>query len=148
MRAEVSEGKRQNLPYVIVRCAGYTDAACASECLQPCCDVDAIAKEVAALHHNIADVHSNPEVDATLRRDLIIRNCQRSLRLNRALKGIDDTPELRQYAVPGGIGDPATMRGNQGVHHQPTLGQIPERSDFVGPHQAAVTLDICRENRD
>jgi hypothetical protein len=40
-----------------------TDATRAGDGLHPCSDVDAIAKEVAALDHYISNVNADPEVD-------------------------------------------------------------------------------------
>ena len=40
------------------------------------------------------------------------------------------------------------MGGNQAVKDGSPLGQIPEGTDLVGPHQAAVSLDVGCENRD
>jgi hypothetical protein len=38
--------------------------------------------------------------------------------------------------------------GNQAIEDGAPLGQIPQRIDLVGSHQAAVSLDIGGENRD
>ena len=73
---------------------------------------------------------------------------KRRLRLDRTLNGIDGAAELCQYAVPGGIGDPTATGGNQAVKDVSSLGQILEGTDLVGPHQAAVSLDVGCKNRD
>ena len=66
----------------------------------------------------------------------------------RTLNGIDGATELCQYAIPGGIGNPTATGGNQAVKDVSSLGQILEGTDLVGPHQAAVSLDVGCKNRD
>src|SRR4029077_16278267 len=73
---------------------------------------------------------------------------KRCLCLDRALNGIDGAAELRQHAVPSGIGNPPATGGNQAVKDVSSLGQILEGTDLVGPHQAAVSLDVGCKNRD
>ena len=73
---------------------------------------------------------------------------KRRLRLDRTLNGIDAAAELCQYAVPGSIGNPTATGGNQAVKDVSSLGQILESTDLVGPHQAAVSLDVGCKNRD
>ena len=45
---------------------GDTNAARGGECLQPRCDIDAIAKKISAFDHDIADVDADPEADGTV----------------------------------------------------------------------------------
>jgi hypothetical protein len=41
-----------------------------------------------------------------------------------------------------------TVRGNQAIKDVSPLGQIPEGTNLVGRHEAAVALDVGRKNRD
>jgi hypothetical protein len=52
---------------------------------------------------------ADPEVDVTVQWQVCIGSSKRHLRFNGAFDGIDGTTELGQYAVPGGISDPASM---------------------------------------
>src|SRR5471030_205025 len=40
------------------------------------------------------------------------------------------------------------MRCDQAVEDATALGQVPQRPDLVSSHQAAITLDVSRKNRD
>jgi hypothetical protein len=73
---------------------------------------------------------------------------KRCLRLDRTLNGIDGAAELGQHAVPGSIGNPTATGGNRTIKDVASSGQILEGTDLVGPHEAAVSLDIGRKNRD
>ncbi|MBR2119112.1 MAG: hypothetical protein V4458_04410 [Pseudomonadota bacterium] len=59
---------------------------------------------------------------------------------------IDRAAELRQHAVAGCVGDPAAVRRDQFVHDPPAFGQIAERPDLVGAHQAAEPFHVGCEN--
>src|SRR6476660_1898698 len=91
---------------------------------------------------------ADAEVDVTVRRQSHISLGKRRLRLDRTLNGIDGAAELCQYAVRGSIGNPTATGGNQAVKDVSPLGQILEGTDLVGPHQAAVSLDVGCKNRD
>ena len=148
LRAKVSERKGQNFSDLIVSHSGDAGAACAGERLQPCSDVDAITKEVAALYHDVADVDADPEVDVTVRRQVRVSFGKYRLRLDSALNGIDGAAELREHAIAGGVSYPAPVGGNQAIKDGAPLGQSLERLNLVGPHQAAIALNVSRKNRD
>jgi hypothetical protein len=93
-------------------------------------------------------VDADAKVDMTVGRQVRIGPGQRCLRFDGALDGVNGAAELRQYAVPSGISNPAAMRGDQAIQDGSPLGQVPEGTDLIGPHQAAVTLDIGSENRN
>jgi hypothetical protein len=92
-------------------------------------------------------VDADPEVHVTLRRGPGIRLGEGCLSLHGAPDRVHDTPKLRQHAIPSGIGNSASVGGNQAIENGSPLGQILEGADLVGPHQAAVSLDISSENR-
>ena len=71
----------------------------------------------------------------------------RCLRIDRTLNRIDRAAELCQHAVAGCIGNPAAMGHNQGVKDGAPLRQIPQRSDLVGAHHAAVAFHVGCKNR-
>ena len=97
--------------------------------------------------HDIANVDADPEVDVTVGCQTRIGPCQRRLRFDGALNGVNGAAELRQHAVPGGIGYPAPVGGNQAVKDTSPLDQVPHGPDLVGSHQAAVPLNVGSENR-
>src|SRR5260370_36301884 len=104
---------------MIVRGAGNTDAASTGDCLQSCSNIDAIAKEVTGLDHDITDMDADTEVEVTVWRQACVGLGERRPSLDRALHGINATAELRQHAVPGLICHPATTGSNQAVKEPP-----------------------------
>jgi hypothetical protein len=75
------------------------------------CNIDAIAKDVVAVDDDIANVDSNPELDAELRP--LGRSCRHLLlNRNRASHGIDGARELDQHAVAGSLDNTALMGGD------------------------------------
>ena len=70
------------------------------------------------------------------------------MRLYGALNCVNSADELRQYAIPSRVSDPAPVSRNQSIKNGAPLGQGLEGCDFVGPHQATVALDVGRENSD
>jgi hypothetical protein len=93
-------------------------------------------------------MNADAEVDVTIRWQACISLGKRRLRLDSALNGIDSTAELCQDAVPGGIGNPTATGSNQPVKDESPVGQSPEGTDLVGPHQAAISLNVGRKNRN
>src|SRR5260370_29840744 len=127
--------------------AGNADAIRRRARLQARGEVDGAAEEIASPDHAVADVHHDPEVDATVRGYPIVGFRTRGLGLDGALDRINGACKFRQHAVASGICDPAAMRRDQAVQNLAPLGQIPKRSDLVPPHQAAIAFDVGRENR-
>ena len=83
-----------------MRRAGDAGAARTGEGLQPCRNVHAIAKEVAALDHDVADMDADPEVDVTLRWQADIGSSKLRLRLDGALNCVNRADKLRQVRYP------------------------------------------------
>jgi hypothetical protein len=111
-------------------------------------NVHTIAKEVAALDHDVADIDADPDVDMTLHRHTEICLGKLRLRLYGAPNCVNSADELRQDAVPGRVGDPPPVGRNQSIKNSASLGQGLKGSDFVRPHHATVPLDIGSENSD
>jgi hypothetical protein len=105
------------------------------------------AKDIGSPDHHVPDVHPDPKVDTSIRRQLIVCVRPRGLCLDSALYGIYRTCKFRQQAVTSCVGDPATVCRNQRIQDFPPLGQIPKRTDLISAHQAAITFDVGRENR-
>jgi hypothetical protein len=91
---------------------------------------------------------TDPEVDVAAGRGPGIGLGKGLLSLHRAPDGIYSTAKLRQHAIPGGIGNPTAMRSDHLVKDGSPSGQFSHGPDLVGPHQAAIALNVSRKNRD
>ena len=116
--------------------------------LQSCGNINAVAKEIAALDHHVADMDADTEIDLMVSWSSDISFSQGLLSLYSALHGVYSTPELRQHAIPGSVGDPAPVNGYEFVQNAPPMRQISQGGDLISAHQAAITLYVSGENRD
>ena len=71
-----------------------TNAARLRDCLKPCGDVDAVTKNVATLVDNVADMNSDPEVEAPIRSDETISRSHFRLDCDCAADGLHHTVKL------------------------------------------------------
>jgi hypothetical protein len=63
-----------------------------------------------------------------------------------ALHCIKNTREFGEHAVAGGVGNSTSMTGDEVVNDSATGGQRGHRRLLVAVHQAAISLDIGRED--
>jgi hypothetical protein len=106
----------------------------------------AAAKEIASPNHHVADVHPDPEFDATVQWHSIVGFRPCGLRLDGALDRVNGACKFRQHAVASRICDPAAMRCDQAVQNMAPFGQFPKRSDLIPVHQAAIAFNVGCEN--
>jgi hypothetical protein len=64
--AERLERQRQLVAYLVVDAAGDADAAGLRRRLQPRGEVDAVAEQILALQHDVAEIDPDPKLDLTL----------------------------------------------------------------------------------
>ena len=99
------------------------DAAGLGHLLQPGGDVDAIAVEIAALDHHVAEIDADAQYNA-----LVVGERRRSplamplLQLDRAGDGVHGAGELDQHAVAHHLDDAALMLRNQRRQDRPCAG--------------------------
>src|SRR5713101_8753401 len=89
--------------------AGDADPARFGETLEARGDVDAVAVDLLAIHHHVAEVDADAELHPALRRQLLVFGLERGLDLDRALDRIHDAGELSKNAVTCGINEPSVM---------------------------------------
>jgi len=107
-----------------------------SASFQARCHVHAVAKDVAFLDNDIAEVDPDTKLDPPFRRDIGNVPCHLPLHLDRAAHRIDNTRKLRQQAVA------RILYGAAPVLFDLRLNQLPEmrpeafvRPLLVRPHQ-------------
>jgi hypothetical protein len=141
--AAVLEGDIEAALDVLLHPRRNADAAGIGEALQPSGDVDAVAKNVAVVQDDVADMNADPQFDPLGRRDIEIGAGHRQLDIDRATRGIDRAGKFRQHAVAGGLDDAAAMLGDFRIDQaDPMMFELRERALLVQPHQPAVTGDI------
>ena len=111
--------ERQLAPDLVVNAAGDVDAAGLGQRLQAGGDVDAIAEQVIALDHHVAEVDADPELEPPVLGQLAISGREFLLDLDRTSCGFDGARKLGQHAVPGAPDDPAVAAGDQRVYVLP-----------------------------
>ena len=125
---------------VIDHRAGQTDAAGLGQPFQACRHVDAVAVEVRAFDHDVAQVDADAQARAPLLGQVAVAPGHGFLDRHRALDGVDHAGELDQRPVAHQLDDAAPVLGDLGREN--LLAQRLERAQgagFVSAHQAAVT---------
>ena len=112
----------------------------------PSGDVHAVAKDIALLEHDVANIDTDPEAHPPPFRLGLIRGVKRRLDFDGAANRIEDAREFGEHAIPGSVRDPTSMSGDELVHHGATGGQCRHCRFFVAMHQSAVVLDIRGED--
>ena len=135
-RTEILEPAIELAPHLLEDRLGDADAAGLGDALQPRGDVDAFAVEVAALHDHVAHVDADPQVDPSLRRQIVVRLRHGRLQAHGALDGVHGTAELDQRAVADQLEDPSAMRRDQRLQDLRAPGpQSLERARLVQLHE-------------
>ena len=141
-----SAPNRQLALDLVVDAAGDVDAAGLGQRLQAGGDVDAIAEQVIALDHHVAEVDADPKLEPSVLGQLAISGCQLLLNLDRTSRRFDGARKFGQDAVPGAPDDPAVAAGYQRIHLLPIGVQGAERAFLVSRHEAAVALHVGAED--
>ena len=101
-----------------------------------------VTEQVSGAHHHVPDVDPDAEANAAIRRKSGVRLGESSLRLHRALYGVNGTLSPAVFVMR------PLCSPNEPVEDRPPFGQAFERPNFVRAHEAAVALHICCEDRD
>src|SRR6266851_4648445 len=94
---------------------GDADAAGVSETLEAGGDVDAVAVDLLAVDHHVAEVDANAELHPALGRDIRVLSLERGLDLDGALDCIHDAGELGEYTIACGIDEASVMLRNERI---------------------------------
>ena len=71
--------------------------------------IDAVAEDVAVLHHHVADIDADAELHAPLLRHGVVGFGERMLNLDGGVHRVEHAGEFGEHAVAGGSGDPPAM---------------------------------------
>src|SRR6266851_1517612 len=100
--ASILVTQRELVSYLLIDSTGDTDAAGVGETLEAGGDVDAVAVDLLAIHHHVAEVDADAEFHSALGWDIRVFRLERGLDLDGAQDRIDDAGKLGEDAVAGG----------------------------------------------
>src|SRR6266446_6379691 len=126
---------------------GDIDTTGFSQRLEPRCDVDPVAIEVAALNHHVAEIDPDAQDDSPILGNVAVGDVHRLLQIHRAGNCVDGAGKLYQHAIPHQLDDAAMMFGNCWLKNLSTPGF--ERSQGAGLvmlHEAAVADYVGGQN--
>ena len=145
--AEIIEIERHLAPHMVEDGPRYENATGIGQAFETGRDVDAVAIEVAALDHHVAEIDPDAQYDLPVLRQAGVGRFHGLLQNDRALDRVDGAGELDQHAIAHHLDDAATMPGNRGLEHFPSPAlESGERAGLVQLHEAAVADHIGGQN--
>ena len=118
------------------------DTSRLGKALQPCGDIDSVAKQIIGTHHHVPDMHPNPELEAAVEWQVPTILGKRCLHGVGTLDGIDSAGELGDDTVASGVGDPSAMLDYEPVHDLAIGGQGPKSADLILLHEPRVACHV------
>src|SRR4030095_4677783 len=94
--------------------AGDQDTTRLGDGFEPRGDIDAVAVEIAALDHHIAEIDADAKHEMTVLRLAAIGGGHAMLQIDRALHGVDGARDLHQPSVAGDLENAAVVLSDQG----------------------------------
>src|SRR5262245_15154182 len=133
---------------MIVGGTGDKDAAGLAKLFEAGSNVDTIAKQIIAIHDDVAEIDSDPKNDPSLARRDGLYFCNLLLRRNRAVYRIDNGTKLSDCAIAHELHDAAMMLGKQRIDHfgakLPDCGQ---GARFIALDEPGIADNIGSEDR-
>ena len=126
--------------------SGDADAAGFGGGLQTRGNVYAVAHEIGALKHYVAEIDADAEADLAIGRQLVVEGAQGGLDVGGATHGFHGTVKFGEDRVAGGIEDAAAMHGDERFKNLLVAAKGVQRSFFVFAHEAAEFGDVGGEN--
>src|SRR5712692_1001775 len=96
-------------------CIRDADTAGVGEAFEAGGDLDAVAVDLLAIHHHIAEVHADAEFHSSLGWQVRVLSPESGLNLDGALDGIHDAREFRENAVARGVDEAPVMLLDQRI---------------------------------
>jgi hypothetical protein len=146
--ADVLEAHVERPVHLLAHRPRHADPARLGEGLQPRGDVDPVARDVARLDHDVAEIDPDPVVDSVFRRNVGIARGHLALDLHRGSQSRQRARELGEQPVAGGFDDATAVRQDRGIDDLAADSAQPgKRSRVVALHQPRVTDDIRNQDR-
>jgi hypothetical protein len=145
--AEIVEGEVEAVAHLLVRRGAEANPAGLSQRFEPGGNIDTVAEDVAILDDDVAEVDAHAKFDSALCRCRGVAGDHLALYRDGTAHRVDDTGELNQEAVAGGLDDATPMLGDFGIaEFTANRTERRQRALFVLAHQPRITGDINRQN--
>jgi hypothetical protein len=133
---------------LIANDVGNADPTGLGECFEARRDIDAVAKDVAALGDDVAEVDANAKPDAPLVGRLGLAVDHPALHLGGATHPVDDAGKLHQQPVACGLDDAPVVLGDLWIDQLPAMRfEALECPLLVRSHQPRIACHIGGEDR-
>ena len=140
----VVKAHREFAAHLIVDLLGQQNSARFRHTLKSGGQVDALAKQIFAIHHHIPQVNANAEVERSF--GIVLQVAQLALHLNCALHSLNHRRKFRDQTIACGICDPAVMAGDEFFEYGARCFERPEASLLIQFHHTAVASGVCCKN--
>jgi hypothetical protein len=145
---DVPEGDIELISHLVVHHPADADAARLRERFETGGNVHAVAKDVAPVPDDVAEVDPNAELDAAVWRHIGVSIRDLTLHFHGAAHRVDDAGKLKEQPVAGGFDDAAAVLLDLGIGHlAPKSFQRGEGAFLVRSHQPRIARDIGGEDR-
>ena len=126
------------VPDLFVYGARDADTAGVGEALEARGDVDAVAVDLLAIHHHVAEVDPNAKLHPPVGWQICVLGRKRGPDLNRALDGIHYAGELGQYAIARRVHESPAVLLDQRIDLFAMRGQGAKGRLLVLPHKVCA----------
>src|SRR5215472_9658043 len=109
--------EQQLVADLVVNAAGYADAAGFCRRLEARSNINTIAQQICSLHHYVADIGADTELDTPSLRKLVVQGSQCRLDFGGAAHGFDGAWEFGQDGIAGRIENSTMMVRNNVFEH-------------------------------
>ena len=146
--ADVFEGEVELARGILLHPRRDADAAGLGQSFEPRRDIDAVAKDVAVLDDDVADIDADAKLDAVVGRYAGVAPGHLALHLDGAAQCIDHTAELDEQPVAGGLDEAAPVLGDFRIEELAAQRlEAFEGAALVGADQPRIARHIGREDR-
>src|SRR5216684_107534 len=106
---------------------------------------DAVAVDLLAIHHHVAEVHADTKLHSPLGLPCRVFRLERCLDHHGAVNRLHDAGKLRHYAIARRINESPAMLLDEAVDQLAVGGKSAQRRLFILTHEAAIAEDIGAE---
>ena len=145
--AHVLEGEVELVAHLVAHDPADADPAGLGQGFESSRDIDAVDKDVALVHDNVAEIDPDAEYDPLILWRRCVPRGHSTLHRDRAGDGLNDAWELDQDAVAGGFDDAAFVFGDARIDQFAAMRfEARQGASLVLAHEPRVAGHIGGEN--
>jgi hypothetical protein len=137
MAAERAVPECQLVPDLLVDGVRNADGTGSGEAFQPGRNVDAVAEDVVAIHNDVAEIDTNPQLKAALRYNPFVGTAGRPLHFDGTAQRVNDAGKLGQHTVAGGPNDAPAICHDERIDGAAEPPERLMRARLILPHKPA-----------